>query len=254
LGSILDENDLKAIFGEEKEKAPEPIIEVTPEPLPEVAEPKVPEKVYAPAKFTWQTLVKFLSIFLGIFIVSYFSINEPAIAKKMRYSWDVSLLRRTYSKVVPTPTAEPFNAASRASLVIPKIGVDAPIAWNVQEADLKDKLLESVAHSQGTALPGVRGNIFITGHSSYYAWVDSPYKDVFALLDKLSPGDKIYIKYDSKVFTYEVSGSKIVAANDSEVMNQGENYILTLMTCVPIGTNLNRLIVTSNQISSSASI
>lgn len=250
MGNILDENDLKAIFGEEKEKAPEPIIEVTPEPLPEVIEPKVPEKVYAPQKFTWQTLVKFLSLFLGIFIVSYFSINAPALMEKMRYSWDVTIKRQAYSKVASTPTPEPFNATADARLVIPKIGVDVPIAWNVQEEDFKSKLLEGVAHSQGTALPGVRGNIFITGHSSYYSWVNSPYKDVFALLDKLAPGDKVYIKYNSKVFTYDVSGSKVVASNESEVMNQGENYNLTLMTCVPIGTNLNRLVVIATQTSS----
>lgn len=240
MGNILDENDLKEIFGNMAGKTTEPVIEFA---------PAQPEKVYTPQKFTWQTLIKFLSLFIIIFIASYFAINEPALAKKIGYSWDVSLKRGNYSQALPTPTANPFNAASEASLVIPKIGVEAPIIWNVEEGDLKNQLLEGVVHSKGTALPGQQGNIFITGHSSYYSWVNSNYKDVFALLDKLSADDKIYIKYSTSIFTYEVSGWRIVASDDTSVMDQGYGQTLTLMTCVPIGTNLNRLIINANLIS-----
>lgn len=240
---ILDENDLKEIFGNTSEKTTGPVIEFTPAQA---------EKIYAPQKFTWQTLVKFLSLFVIIFITSYFIINEPALVKKISYAWDVSFKRENYSKALPTPTANPFNAASEASLVIPKIGIEAPIVWNVEENDLKNRLLEGVVHSKGTALPGQQGNIFITGHSSYYSWVNSSYKDVFALLDKLSAGDKIYIKYSTSIFTYEVSGWRIVAPDDISVIDQGSGQTLTLMTCVPIGTNLNRLIISANQISGSS--
>lgn len=248
MSDFLDEDDLKSIFGGNEQPAPP--APPPPVPLPEPpAPPKTHEKVYAPQKFTWQIFVRFLGLFVGIFIVSYLVINAPAVYKKFNYTWDVSLLKKPYSKAVPTPTPNPFNATSEAKIVIPKIGVDAPISWNVNDADMKAKLLEGVAHSEGTALPGAVGNIFITGHSSYYSWVDSPYKDVFALLDKLDAGDKVYIKYSSAVFTYDVQSSQVVAPSDVSVMNQGNTKTLSLMTCVPIGTNLNRLVVTAVQTS-----
>ena len=239
MNNVLDENDLKNIFGETPES---PSTESSPPPAPPTS-----EKVYAPEKPTIITIIKFVSLFLGIFLLSYVGINSPALAKKSQYFWDVSVLKKVYSQAVPTPTPEPFNPASTARLVIPKIGVEAPIIWNVNETELKTKLLEGVVHSRGTALPGQQGNIFLIGHSSYYPWVNSPYKNVFTLLDQLRKGDKIFIKYSSTVFSYEVIGSRVVAADDTSVMNQGQDYILTLMTCVPIGTNLNRLIVTARQ-------
>lgn len=248
MSDFLDEDDLKSLFGGQEPslppQPPPPAMQPPEAPKP----PQVPAKVYNPEKFTWQTFVRFLSLFIGIFIVSYLVINAPAIYKKVNYSWDVSLLKHPYSKAVPTPTPNPFNPTSEARLVIPKIGVDAPISWNVSEDQLKTKLLEGVVQSQGTALPGSIGNVFITGHSSYYSWVDSPYKDVFVLLDKLSPDDKVYIKYSSTVFTYNVESSKVVSPNDLSVMSQGSEKIISLMTCVPIGTNLNRLVVTAKQI------
>lgn len=247
MSDFLDEDDLKSIFsGQETQPTPAPPPPGIPLPEPP-APPKTQEKVYAPEKFTWHVLVRFLGLFVCIFIVSYLVINAPAVYKKFNYTWDVSLLKKPYSKALATPTPNPFNPTSEARIVIPKIGVDAPISWNVTDTDMKTKLLEGVAHSEGTALPGAIGNIFITGHSSYYSWVDSPYKDVFALLDKLDSGDKVYIKYSSDIFTYDVQSSKVVAPSDVSVMDQGNQKTLTLMTCVPIGTNLNRLVITAVQ-------
>lgn len=246
MGNIFDEEDLKSIFS--PAKPPEPI-----KPLPEVRveleppKPKEPEKVYKPEKFNFALAVKFLSLFIGIFIFSYLMINFNAIKDKFNYFYDVNLKKTTYSKAVATPTPDPFDASSEARLVIPKIGVDAPIIWNVPEDQLKEKLLEGITHSEGTALPGSVGNIFLTGHSSYYAWVSSPYKDVFALLDKVSVNDEIFIKYSSKIFTYNVIDTKVVSPNDTSVMDQSNANILSLMTCVPVGTNLNRLIVVAEQ-------
>ena len=224
--AILDENDLKTIFG-----GPEP------------------NKIYQPAKLTWLTLLNFAIIFIVIFFFSYFVINAPALIKKFQYTWDTSIKKQAFSKAVTTPTPQAFNQTAEAQLVIPKIGVDAPIIWNIENKDLNAKLLEGVVHSSGTALPGAVGNIFITGHSSYYSWVQSPYKDVFALLDSIGPGDQIFIKYNNKIFTYQVNTKKIVSPNETSVMNQGNGYNLSLMTCVPVGTNLNRLIISASQLS-----
>lgn len=239
--NIFDENDIKALFSQEKPLQPAEI-EV------ELAQPPAPaEKTYKPSKFNLAIGIKFVSLFILIFLFSYSIINLQALEAKFRYFFDVSIKRQSYSAAIPTPTPN-FNPSSEARIVIPKIGVDAPIIWNVEESNLNEKLLSGVVHSQGTALPGDKGKVFITGHSSYYSWASSDYKNVFALLDKLAPGDKIYLKYSSSLFTYQVSGSRVVPPSEISVMSQDPGYNLALMTCVPVGTNINRLIVIASQI------
>ena len=246
MGSVFDENDLKTLFS----PPPKPEGEILFEP--EKKEPINPEKEYQPQGFTFITAAKLIALFISIFLLSYFLINFQAILDKTHYFYDVSITRKDYSKSVPTPTADPFNPNSEAKLIISKIGVDAPINWSVKEDQLQDKLLEGLVHSEGTALPGQIGNIFITGHSSYYSWVSSLYKDVFALLNKVDKGDKIFIKYSSRLFEYEVIDIKVVSPSDVSVMDQTDGYNLTLMTCVPVGTNLNRLIVVATQVNQSS--
>lgn len=238
MANIFDEKDLKALFG----SAPtEPVINV------EIEKP--PEKVYAPEKFTLEIATKFAALFIVILFASYFFINAQAVLAKLRYFFDVNIKKTTYSAAVPTPTANLFNPSAEARLVIPKIGVEAPISWNTTDSNLNETLLLGIAHSAGTALPGERGNIFLIGHSSYYSWVKSDYKNVFTLLDQLNTGDKLYIQYASTVFTYQVSDSIVVSSGETWVMDQGLGNNLSLMTCVPVGTNLNRLIVRATQVS-----
>ena len=186
---------------------------------------------------------------MAIFIV----INFSALTKEWHYFWDVKIRQTAYRGAASAPTAAPtpvstFNPASAANLFIPKIGVEAPITWSVSEDNLPDKLLEGVAHDAGTALPGQTGNIFITGHSSYYSWSSSPYKDIFALLEKLEQNDIIYIQYLDKTFTYKINETKVVSPRDLSVLEPGNGHNLTLMTCVPVGTNLNRLIISASEI------
>lgn len=192
---------------------------------------------------------KFSVLFIALFFASYAITNWSAIAENIKYIWNVNIQNKVhYSKIVPPTPAPTLDPTTPAKLIIPKIGVDVPISWNVSDNMLQEKLLEGAVHSKGTAYPGQKGNIFITGHSSYYSWSTSPYKDIFALLDKLDIGDKIYIQYNNTSFAYEVTESKVVSPQNIEVMEQSNDYRLTLMTCVPIGTNLNRLIITSVQI------
>lgn len=134
-------------------------------------------------------------------------------------------------------------------LVIEKIGVDVPIIWDIPNtpADTEHNLKNGVIHLRGTALPGEEGNIFITGHSSDYFWSGGNYKEAFVLLDKLVVGDKIYINYNDTIYGYNVVDRKIVKPSDLSVLKQGDKNILSLMTCTPVGTALNRLVVIAEE-------
>lgn len=141
-------------------------------------------------------------------------------------------------------------------LIIPSIDVNAPVTWNVPNnpTDTLANLKNGLVHIAGTALPGQKGNVFISGHSSNYPWVKSDYNNIFALLNKVVVGDVVHLKYSGKDYLYKVSEINVVKPNDSSVMQSTGSSMLSLMTCTPVGTNLKRLVVVANQIYPSPNI
>jgi sortase A len=112
-----------------------------------------------------------------------------------------------------------------------------------------ENLQKGVVHYAGTPLPGEgKGPIFISGHSSYYSWDPGQYKTVFTNLDKLSEGDLIQIKYNDQLYTYRVYETVVVNPDQVDVLNSVNEPTLDLMTCVPVGTNQQRLIIKAKQI------
>ena len=140
-------------------------------------------------------------------------------------------------------------------IIIPSINKNIPIVEIASEdiigsdwTNLNNQILEGlksgVVRYPGTAKPGEEGNVFITGHSSYYLWDDGQYKDVFALLSEVNVDDQIIIYYDQQKYVYKITEKKEVEPAEVNVLEQpvGEER-LTLMTCTPVGTNLKRLIL-----------
>jgi LPXTG-site transpeptidase (sortase) family protein len=195
--------------------------------------------------FSWiLNIVKTLLLFIVIFCVSFGILNFPALYLQGKYYFQVQKGHANWAATIPIKPV----LANNNHLIISKIAVDAPVIWNVSEDQTLTALEKGVAHYQGTALPGQIGNVFISGHSSYYWWNEGSYKEVFALLDKLEVGDKITINYDNIQYNYEVVSKKVVGPNDLSVLEQGTGHNLSLMTCVPVGTNLNRLVVLAKQL------
>ena len=131
-------------------------------------------------------------------------------------------------------------------LIISKINVDAPIIPDVNGAD-KDlyfnALEKGVAHLEGSAKPGEGSNIFIFGHSSFYTDEPGDYKEIFRQLEDLKKEDEIIIWHTGKEYRYKVTDIKIVSPQDIDILKPTKNEQVTLMTCVPPGTIINRLIV-----------
>jgi len=238
----FSEEDIKIIFGSGP-AAPPPVVEFKPAPAPK---PRQTGKIFQNVNLNlWAiNILKFAGVFVVLFLISFTILNFPALWTKFRYYWQVEKNNRpwTSNQNVP-PTATIANR-----LVVPKIGVNAPILWEITDEEMLNALERGVAHYRNTALPGETGNVFFTGHSSYYLWAGGSYKQIFALLDKLEIGDRIYINYLNVVFTYEVSSKKVVMPDDLSVLAQDSNKTLSLMTCVPVGTNLKRLVVVAKQI------
>lgn len=146
-------------------------------------------------------------------------------------------------------------APPRDYLAISRLGIRAPIVepesvnyggeWKAVEDQIESALQRGVVHLPGTALPGEKGNVFITGHSSFYPWDPGRYKDIFALLPKVQVGDVIEVFHDEKYLRYRVAETREVEPSATNVLAPTDDHRLTLMTCVPVGTALHRLIVTA---------
>ena len=147
----------------------------------------------------------------------------------------------------------PGEAKPTTDISIAKIGIDAPMIWSQSEDEKSlDKDLESgAAHYPKTAAPGQAGNMIVSGHSSNYVWAAGSYNHIFKNLNNLAVGDKIDVKtiqQNGRVITYhyQVTGKKIVGADDQSIFDPTPDATLTLATCWPIGTNLKRLLVSAD--------
>lgn len=133
------------------------------------------------------------------------------------------------------------------SIVIPKVGANARVIANVNPASQKEyseALKRGVAHASNTKLPGEGGHVFLFAHSTDYWWNVGTYNAVFYLLYKLDKGDEVDIFYKRHRFTYHVIGSEVIQPSQVEYLTRKSNKeFLTLQTCWPPGTTLERLVV-----------
>lgn len=140
-------------------------------------------------------------------------------------------------------------------LIIPKINVDVPVVYDIGNdyASQMEAMANGVAHFAipgANSHPGQIGNTVIAGHSSNDLLDYGKYKFIFAQLDKLEVGDTIYANYQSVRYVYTVTKKEVVKPTEvSALIYETTQPILTLLTCTPLGTAINRLLITAEQIS-----
>lgn len=146
--------------------------------------------------------------------------------------------------VITSPKITP--AFTDFHLVIPSLEISAPVIADVNGSDKEaylSALQNGVAHFSGTSKPGGGSNIFIFGHSSYYAWDKGNYKTIFLHLGDLKEGDEISLWLNSKEYKYIVSDKKTVDPSEVSVLKPTPTEQLSIMTCWPPGTTAERLII-----------
>jgi LPXTG-site transpeptidase (sortase) family protein len=155
------------------------------------------------------------------------------------------------SEKLPSGIKE-INRQDQDSIIISSINVKAPIVWSIgkTEEEFQADMRKGVIHYPGTAKPGQMGNIFITGHSTYYKSDPGKFKNVFIRLGELEVGDQVDIITDGKNrFEYEIFQIEPVWPDDQRIFdfdNKSEK-ILTLATCWPIGSYEKRLMIKARQ-------
>ena len=133
-----------------------------------------------------------------------------------------------------TRVADPPQGTVMAHLQVPGIGLDQFVVSGTGESDLA----KGPGHYLGTAMPGQAGNVAIAGHRTTHG---AP----FNRLAELSMGDPVYLTAaDGERLTYIVSAVPIaVSPRDVTVLNNFGDNRLTLTTCNPEYSAVQRLIV-----------
>ena len=108
-----------------------------------------------------------------------------------------------------------YDLSKPGVLSIPKLSLQVPLVWTSDPKNFDADLTKGVVHYPGTALPGEKGIMYVSGHSSDYFWKHNQFKDVFARINSLTPGDDVFVDI------YGLDGKKIHYLSRQWV---GENY------------------------------
>ena len=158
----------------------------------------------------------------------------------------------------PTLSIKPHD---KPYLMIPKLNVEVPVIFgaknDVNSMNIAmDNGVANFSVPGASAKPGEIGNFVVSGHSAGNIYQQSNYKFIFSGLTRMKQGDLVYMDYNGTRYTYKVTGTKTVKPTDVASLrkitkdNDGKPMI-TLITCVPLGTSRERLLVYGEQISPS---
>ncbi len=178
---------------------------------------------------------------------------SPTVCIPSPTSTQISSRPSSTPTVTPVPTPTPIPALP-TRIVIPAIGVDAPIvpvSWYTVEVEGWTQAMWNLPDGyaagwhETSATLGVPGNTVLNGHNATNG-------EVFRDLYKLDTDDEIVVYANEVPYTYTVAKMLILPEGGQplEVRIQNAQYILptdderlTLVTCHPYGSLRNRLIV-----------
>jgi len=153
------------------------------------------------------------------------------------------------------------------SIEVPKIDIEAPLVLikdpeeedfypvrgyeDTEESkrkqisnDVKGALNKGVVLHPGSVLPDEKGEIFILGHSAPLGWPRIHYDRVFSGLNKLEPGDEVFINFQGKRYSYTVTQKFFLERGEEMPENlEEQKSILYLISCWPPGRDTRRIAV-----------
>jgi LPXTG-site transpeptidase (sortase) family protein len=144
-----------------------------------------------------------------------------------------------FDKPKPKPSQPPVVLLG--ALKIPKLN----ISINIVEGAEQRELLLGAGHVPSSPAIGKAGNVVVAGHRTTRAM------HPFRHLDKMEAGDVVILKNDSHTYTYSTLEWFVVKDTENWVLGQvdGVEYCLTLITCHPVGSAKERIILRAELLS-----
>lgn len=138
-----------------------------------------------------------------------------------------------------SPTPRPINPnypAIKNRLVIGEVGINMPVF----ESAKAGVLAKGGWVFPNTSTPDAGGNTVIFGHRFRYL---PPISNTFYHLDRIKQGDEFSIQWKGETYTYKVTDIKIIEPTDLSVLAPSDKPIVTLITCAPLFSTKQRLVV-----------
>jgi sortase A len=138
--------------------------------------------------------------------------------------------------------ADIFGIAARGDSPLGRIEISAiGLTAMIQEGTDARTLRRGVGHIPGTPLPGQQGNVVMTGHRDTF----------FRPLHNIRKDDEITLTTLNGSYRYRVDSTKVVEPEDTGVLADSDDAVLTLVTCYPfyfVGPAPKRFIVRAHMI------
>lgn len=131
------------------------------------------------------------------------------------------------------PTIRPLK-------VRPPASVNSVAQINIPRLHLRVKIGSNLAKGPAwwpvTGRPGGGDTIAVAGHRTTHT-------RPFYWLERLRPGDSIYIRWQGRVHAYRTSGRRILSAKNLHIADARGHEVLLLSACTPRGSARQRIVV-----------
>jgi LPXTG-site transpeptidase (sortase) family protein len=179
-------------------------------------------------------------------------LSDDAIPERAAAVLNASPKARS-SQVVPSTLAAETVIEKAPSYVhellgqlnFPTLNISVPVVTAQDSSkSVNEGLHNGVVLLAGTDGFGQGGTSIVLGHSSSPLTYRGKYGVIFSTLGKLNVGDQISLEAPGKIYVYTVREKIIVDPKTfNEDLTQNANETLVLVTCWPVGTNKNRIVI-----------
>ena len=173
----------------------------------------------------------------------------PYIPKVLFWITRPSLDPTSYQQAAQaTKDGKPINSDQTKPgnrLILPGIGADVQI--------IEGSNIYVIGKNQGAwretraANPTQDGNVVLAGHRFIYN-VRNP--GVFYNMPELDVGEKIFVRWDNKMYEYEIYNTRSVLPTQVDIRDPDPKVPrkLTLYTCWPLGSTSERFVIEAKQL------
>jgi sortase A len=174
---------------------------------------------------------------VAIVLVNAFVIAMPFVPALLFKVQKHTVVQQLQKQVSSKPSSGSV-AANAETLIVPAMGLDAP----VNEGKTIRALRQGIWRLPYTSTPDKGGNTVLVAHRFTYT---NP-RGVFYHLDQVHVGDQIAVLWHGKKYVYKTASTRVVPPTEVSVEAPTADSILTLYTCTPLWNPKDRLVVTAS--------
>jgi sortase A len=202
--------------------------------------PRIRWRIFLPARINpvlrWSRNV---FLIIGLLALSYvgFALLDARLYQAEQARRFERALKETNLARAESPAIAVSEGSPLGRIEISAVGLTVMVLEGTDEGTLR----RAVGHIRGTPLPGQQGNVALAGHRDTF----------FRGLRKIRVNDEITLTTLSGSYRYRVDSTKVVKPEETEVLENDGDDILTLVTCYPfnfVGLAPSRFIVRAHRV------